>query len=235
MKDYIPTTLSSYNDWQASLVETVTTNEVPWGLDAGQLATLQTNSATYKPLYAAIKHTETRTPQQVYAHDTYKKTYTKFLRGYVQGQLVNNILIPADNLVAMGLNPHLYIRAARPTITSYPAIALSTQGGGKIRFRCTVPDSDSKGRHSDSNGIELFYVTESASKTVNPVDPTPSEKVAEQEQEFLASIFSPRANFVHGFGLSQVGKVLRVYGRWVNLSDASKNGPFSGIGSIVIS
>ena len=235
MKDYIPSTLSGYDDWQVKLVEAATANEIPWGLDAGQLATLQANSATYKPLYAAIKSTETRTQQQVYAHNTYKKIYTKFLRGYVQGQLVNNILIPANDLVAMGLNPHLYIRTARPTIDSSPAISLTTEGGGKIRFRCTVPDSDSKGRHPDSNGIELFYVTESASKTVNPVDPTPPENAAEPEQEFLASIFSPKANFTYSFGLTHVGKVLRVYGRWVNVSNPSKNGQFSGISSIVIS
>ncbi len=235
MSDYVPGTLSAYDDWQENLIQEVSDNEVLWGLDATQLATLQSNGSTYKPLYAAIKNTETRTQQQVYAHDTYKKTYTKFLRGYVQGQLVNNALIPADDLVAMGLNPHLYIRTARPVITGYPIIGLSTEGGGFIRFRCTVPNGAGKGRQPDSDGIELFYVTESSAKTVNPVDPTPPDGTTVPEQEFLASIISRKANFNHGFGLNQVGKVLRVYGRWVNLSDASKNGPFSGIASIVIS
>ena len=237
MKDYIPSNNAKYNNWQENLVETVSTNEVVWAIDNTVVTQLQHNAGIYKPLYQAIVNKKRRTPQQVYAHDTYQKTYTKYLRGFVQAQLVNNALIKPNELVAMGLNPHLYIRTERPKITDFPAIALSIIGGGEIRFRCTMPGSNSKGRHPDSNGIELYYTLESLAKQVNPVEPNPkdSEEAAPSAEQFVPTIFSPKANFIHAFGINNVGKVLRVYGRWVNTSKKANSGTFSGISSIVIS
>jgi hypothetical protein len=235
--DYIPSKLKDYYDWQDNLVSTVTTNAATWGIDPTVLADLQTRSSDYKPLYLAIKNKPTRTAQQVSAHDVYKKTYTKYLRSFVQSDLVNNALIPVDALVGMGLNPHLYIRTERPKITDKPSVVPENVGGGEVRFRCTQPGSDSKGRHPDSNGIELFYVIESVAAKVNPVEPVPGDAEEQKEEDalFLPSVFSPRANFIHSFGVNHVGKVLRVYGRWVNTSDRAKSGPFGGIVSLVIS
>jgi hypothetical protein len=234
--DYVPSKLKDFADWQDNLVNTVTTNATTWGIDPTVLGELQTRAATYKPLYLAIKNKPTRTAQQVSAHDVYKKTYTKYLRSFVQSELVNNALIPIDALVGMGLNPHLYIRTERPKINDKPSIVPENVGGGEVRFRCTQPGSDSKGRHPDSNGIELYYVIESVSTKVNPVEPVPNEpEEPKPEDAFLPSIFSTRANFIHSFGVNHVGKVLRVYGRWVNTSDRAKSGPYSGLVSLVIS
>lgn len=234
--DYIPSKLKAYYDWQENLVDTVTSNATTWGIDTTVLNELQANAATYKPLYMAIKNKPTRTAQQVSAHDVYKKTYTKYLRTFVQAELVNNPLIPIDALVGMGLNPHLYIRTERPKITDKPSIVPENVGGGEVRFRCTQPGIDSKGRHPESNGIELFYVLESVAAKVNPVDPVPSESAEPKpEDAFLPSIFSTRANFIHGFGVNHVGKVLRVYGRWVNTADRAKSGPCCNAVSLVIS
>jgi hypothetical protein len=234
--DYIPSKLKDYHDWQEKLVTTVVNNATLWGIDAALVTELQNMAGTYKPLYLAIKSTETRTQQQVVAHNTYKKTYTKFLRSVVQGSLVNNPRVPIADLVAMGLNPHLYIRTQRSKITDKPTIQPENVGGGEVRFRCTQAGSNSKGRHPESDGIELFYVLESVAAKVNPVDPVPTTPAEPNEDnQFVPSLFSSRANFIYGFGVNSVGKVLRVYGRWANTADRSKSGPCCGIVSLVIS
>lgn len=223
--DYIPSKIEAFYNWQNNLNTTVTNNATAWGIDPAEVTKLNNANAVYNPLYNAISNENTRTRQQVTAHNVAKKQYVAVLRKFVQQYLVNNPNVPVDEQVAMGLNPHTYIRSQRPTINSSPIISMNNKSGGTIEFVCRVQDSDSRGRHPDSNGVEIWY-------EIVPIGTTGED---DENVEFVASFNSTRAKFYHAFGLANVGKLLRVYGRWVNTSDAKKNGTFSGISTIVIS
>ena len=244
-KDYIPTNNSDFNNFQLFLNVQVNTNATTWNIPATEVTALETWSMGYANVYKDITNVETRTRQQVLAHDAYRTDFVAFLRPFVQGYLVNNPLIPISERVAMGLNPRgLNPRSERPAITTTPILALKPLGGGLVQFAFRVDASSKRSaRQPDSNGVEVFFkVVSQVSKTepvpvlAEGVEPDPNNPA---ETGFPTAgyekFFSTRARFNRQMPLTDIGKTLHVYARWVNTSQPSKNGNYSMVSTTVIS
>lgn len=239
-KDYIPSNNNEFMAFQTNLNEEVTANAVAWNIPAAEATALDTWSTGYAPLFNAIINKNTRTREQVIAHDEYRADYEAFLRPFCQGFLVNNTLIPISERAAMGLNPRgLNPRSERPAITSAPIPSLKPLGGGMVKFSFKVAESVSRtARHPDSNGVEVFYKLESLVQQPVVLNDglMEEEPVAVQDDDNgFENQFSTRAQFISELGLEHVGQRLSVYARWVNTSDPSKNGPYSSTISMVVS
>ena len=239
-KDYIPSNNNDFMSFQQDLKDQVTANATAWNVPAAEATALDTWSTGYEPLFFSISNKNTRTREQVIAHDEYKADYIAFLRPFCQGFLVNNTLIPISERVAMGLNPRgLNPRSERPKILTAPIPSLFPLGGGMVKFAFKVADSNKRtGRHPDSNGVEVFYNIESLAEQPVVLNDTLVEEERAQEKDdhdVFENYFSTRATFVKELGLDNVGKRLTVYARWVNTSDPEKNSQPSSTISMVVS
>lgn len=240
-RDYIPSNNSDFMAFQATINAEVTANAVTWSIPATEATALDTWSTGYQPLFEAIVNKNTRSREDVIAHDAYRKNYVAFLRPFCQGFLTNNPVIPIGERVAMGLNPRgLNPPSKRPDIDSAPITALTPMGGGMVKFSFKVAASDKRtARHPDSNGVEVFYKLEDLAPVNAPLNDALLEEDlvvnAENADSDYDHIFNTRAQFKQELGLENVGKRLTVYARWVNTTDSSKNGPYSTITSLVVS
>lgn len=242
-KDYIPYNNNDFNNFQTYLNEQVTANSVAWNIPAAEQTALDTWSTGYAPLYKAILNLDTRTRAQVMAHDEYRDDYVGFLRPLCQGYLTNNPLIPISDRVAMGLNPRgLNPPSERPSILTAPILELKALGGGLVRFAFKVEASNTRSaRQEDSNGVEVFYKLQSQVAEAVPVLAEGDEPTSDNPSdnglpsEGYEKMFSTRARFIHQLPIQDIGKTLHVYARWVNTSDATKNGPYSMVLATVVS
>lgn len=239
-RDYIPSSINDFMSFQDNLNTEVAANAATWNIPATEATALATWSAGYLPLFNAIVNKNTRTREQIIAHDQYRKDYVAFLRPFCQSFLTNNLLIPVSVRVALGLNPRgLNPPSTRQAITSSPIPSMKPLGGGMVRFGFKVADSNStRGRHPESNGVEVYYRLE----PVNVGQQTINDSLVEEEPTGATSkdgtldkAFNTRASFISELGLQNVGMRLSIYARWVNTSSPSKNGPFSSTISMVIS
>jgi hypothetical protein len=244
-KDYIPKNIDKFNNFQNYLNGQVITNATPWNVPAAEQTALDTWSQNYVPLYKNVSNLETRSREQVLAYNEYRTDYVAFLRPFCQGYLVNNPLIPVSERVAMGLNPRgLNPPSKRPHITTSPILKLKAMGGGLVRYSFSVEDSKSRSaRQADSNGVEVFFKLLSqtpksadapvlvAEEDINPNNSAESGLPTEGYNTF----FNTHARFTKQLALSDIGKTLHVYARWVNTSDETKNGPFSMVSATVVS
>ncbi len=240
-RNYIPNNNSDFMAFQENLNTEVTANATAWNIPTAEATALSTWSTGYGPYFAAIVNKNTRTREQVIAHDEYRADYVAFLRPFCQGFLVNNTLIPISERAAMGLNPRgLNPRSERPAITTAPIPSLVPMGGGMVKFSFKVAESNLRvARHPESNGVEVYYKLESLVEQPQPMNDVLIEEEgpssAADDDKGFETHFSTRAQFTDELGLENVGKRLSIYARWVNTSDPSKNGPYSSTISMVVS
>ena len=247
-KDYIPNNNSEFMSFQAYLSGQVAANATVWNVPAAEATALANWSAGFEPLFLSIVNKNTRSREQVIAYDEYKADYVAFLRPFCQGFLVNNTLIPISERVAMGLNPRgLNPRSQRPAITTAPIVELRPLSGGLVRFGFKVEASNTRSaRQPDSNGVEVYYKLLSQVNKLEPIvvledslEPPADNGVNTGADAGLPTsgyqqMFSTRARFVHQLPMADIGKTLHVYARWVNTSDATKNGPYSMVSTTVV-
>jgi hypothetical protein len=224
--DYVPRTHSGFNSWQQTIAQFVATNAAAWGVSATLAAELATRTAAFALLYAAIGNHNTRTLQQVSAFNEYRIGYTTFLRQLVQGQLVNNPVIPYDEKIAMGLHPRSGARPERPTIVTHPVLSYTGFSGGLVQFECTNSSDGRAARPVNSDGVELYITVESSKPAGSqplPLEaqPEPTPAVVVQQR----TVQSSKTRFNYQFGLEERGMRFSVYGRWYNNNDRKKDGP----------
>lgn len=244
-KDYIPSNNNDFFNFQGYLNTEVSTNAVAWNVPASEQTALDTWSNGYGNVYKNITNVETRTRQDITAHDEYRADFVAFLRPFCQGFLTNNLLIPVSDRVAMGLNPRgLNPRSERPYITTAPVPELKALGGGLVRFTFKVEASNKRyARQADSNGVEVYYKLLSQATKPEAVVVLEDSLDAEADNpadsglptDGYKNMFSTRARFNYQLAIEDIGKTLHVYARWVNTSDAKKSGPYSMVSTAVVS
>ena len=114
----------------------------------------------------------------------------------------------------------------------------------QFAFKVTT-DNKRSGKHPDSDGLEIYYRIQMPGTMPPPPpvvtnDPSPDNPDGTGDNNGLPShnyqyAFKTRARFTHQFALTDIGKLLHVYARWVNTNDGQKNGPFSMVSTRVIS
>lgn len=237
MADYIPSRIEAFNTFQLRINDEATANATAWNIPATEITSLNTWSSDYRSFYDKAVNRNARSRQDVIDHREYKADFERFLRGFCQSFLTNNLLIPMGERVALGLNPRgANPPSPRPEITSAPIPQLTTLGGGMVKLTFKVAESNTRiARHPDSNGIEVFWRL--GPITAEPATPAVDEDgvVLTEMKDQYEVIFNSRAQFNKAFGLDSVGNRLYVYARWVNTSDNEKSGPFCTETWVVVS
>lgn len=258
--DYISSSAIQFNQFQGDLHTAVTLNAVQWGISAPLLGEFTQWSTNYVAFYSQVSIKDKRTKEALDNYKAFVVDYVFFLRSFVQGSLVNNALIPIGTRGALGLNPRgLSPRQPKEKITTEPIVKLIPLGGGLVRFNFKVDAASRLAHmHPDSNGIAIYYRFSSIGNPAPLPPPVTSSLGAPvltheegEETDMVVTrdsradnglpttegyelYVSTRAQFMLQFSLSDIGKMLHVYARWINSSKPQNSGNFSNVSSMLI-
>jgi hypothetical protein len=131
-----------------------------------------------------------------------------------------SVLITADRNT---LNlPERKAASARPAIEDSPYPDLLTEPGALIIIRNrTHKDSTRTSRHPDADGVEVVYLID-------------KERIPASPEECNKNLVSKKSRVKVQLSVADAGKFFSCYTRWVNLSDASKNSPWSLVMTVVV-
>jgi len=155
------------------------------------------------------------------------KDFTIFVRP-ILNRISGAPLVTIDDLEVFNIKAGVLRDDTRTTQTtpvdSMVLFSMIQIGGGIIKFHCR-PTTDSK-RASKFKGcdVEVRY------KIVANTEPTPTEVLQLTE---IAN--STKAIFQLNLGTENQGKKISASVRWIVNSDPNRNGPWSGIASVIIS
>jgi hypothetical protein len=239
-KDYIPRRVGDFYVWQDNFVTRAAAGAMAWLIANAKILLLQAAQNAYVPLYNAAKVKQNRTTAQVDAHKVGLKTYKSFLRTFVKENVAGNTAIPHDDKKALGINPGRDGKGNRSAITTAPVISLKALGGLEIQVECRVEsDSSRPSMHEGADVIELRAAISSTPPGGNsgaPPFPVPGD--APPPANYLQATdvsTSKKARFKKILDDPTVtGKYIYVFGRYKNLTDEKKSGPWSQVAHVRI-
>ncbi|MCF8278306.1 MAG: hypothetical protein K9J17_16380 [Flavobacteriales bacterium] len=254
-KDYVPGSNGAFRSWVISLYSFVSNNAVEWDLPVSVVPEFDSMLTEFLALFATVENKRTRTTEQVLTYESYKAEFTTFLRSLVQVHLVRNSQIPYATKIAMNLNPRVG-SSERPDIDSEPIIVLTNAARGVIKIKLLVLDMGKRPKiHPNANGAELrFYISavptqvqaakpeastdspQEPTPTPTPIPiptPTPNTAASNKDVFVMDTFFTTRGSFDRKME-NYLGKAFVVQGRWVNTTDAEKNGTWSDFFTIII-
>ncbi|MBK5284038.1 MAG: hypothetical protein JJE25_01425 [Bacteroidia bacterium] len=113
------------------------------------------------------------------------------------------------------------VPTARPAITTEPTVKAKPKAGANVLLECRVEsDSSRTSRHPDADGEEVRYII----GTTAPANPAACTN----------SLVRKKARISIELDIADAGKKFYGFVRWVNLSEPSKNGPWSALVTVTI-
>jgi len=197
-----------------------TTNGVRLGLTALEVTAWGTRKTDWNTNYALYTNPDTRTKTITGNKENLKKSFITFASPLLDRMAASTALTLADRNT-LNLKERDTVPSARPSITTAPTVKAKAGEGATIGFECRVAsDSSRTSRHPDADGVEVRYNV----GTTAPANPAACTR----------SHTNKKARFSIELDIADAGKKFYGFVRWVNLSDSSKNGPWSLMVSVTI-
>lgn len=125
-KDYMPQSVSEFNDWQKQAVAKATENKAAWGLPDDRLAAITAKATAWDEFYPRYADKKNRSSVIVEEKNTKMSDYRKELRAFFAEFIFNNSKISDADRVSLGL----LSRDRVPT----PSVVPATQPVAKVDF-----------------------------------------------------------------------------------------------------
>jgi hypothetical protein len=196
------------------------TNGVRLGLTPTEVTAWDTRRDSWNTNYALYTDDNTRTKTITDTKNNQKDDFIDFATPLLNRMATSAAITLADRNT-LNLKERDTVSTARPAITTAPTVKAKAAAGATINFECRVEsDSSRTSRHPDSDAAEVRYIV----GTTPPANPAACTR----------SHISAKARFTLELDIADAGKKLYAFVRWVNLSDASKNGPWSAMVVVTI-
>jgi hypothetical protein len=217
--------LPFYN-FSNSLNTQVTNNGSTWGIPATKITEFGDKFNIYKPFYDAQTNKKSRTTQQVEDHEEQRIIFENYIEPFANQYIIPNPAISNSQCEVLGFN-RKQDPGTRPAITSAPVLGLKATQGSRVQVENRVESDQTRPSiHQDSDGVEVRYSIAPASGGTTPTTPgspsTPTPATAAYTFKF-----SKKAKLTLQLAETDAGKVITMHSRWVNLTDETKNGPWS--------
>ena len=214
-----PTKDADFNDYLSIVVPYLVTEAARLGVSAGNIATLTADHITWTALYP-----DSQNPNKATATITSDKND---LRGSLEDTLrdiyedIPNSVLTSDDRSTLNLPERDTVPTPRAKINDIPFAGVTPTGGGIIKNRVRkTSDASRASRHELADGVEVKY----------RIGGTQPATAAECEN----SLVSKKAMFNLDADQANATKRIYLFYRWVNLSDQSKNGPWSNLVQTVV-
>jgi hypothetical protein len=216
--NYLPSNTFEFQNMMHDIRNKASVNQTQWDISQTAITELDMPLADFDAAVAISENPETRTAASIAKRELARKNLEKVGRPFIQGHLMNNRRVTADELKAMGLP----VRDLHPTPVPDPdeapelEPAPDTAGVVKIRFRRVAG-------HAKPRGVKTIEVCMLVSD--NSAPPT-------EWTELHESVLATRSPMRIIRGGHERSKWLHLAGRWVNTRGVK--GPWSDIISVVI-
>jgi hypothetical protein len=175
------------------------------------------------PLYAKQVDLTQRTPTVTHDKNLLKENFTEFA-----SPLLNRMSFSGNIITADRDNLHIQARDMVPTeravIEDEPYVKLSSRPGGRMQIRCRIDeDSDNASMHPDADGVEV-KIKIGAADAAAPASPN----------DCSLQVLSSKAKFNYEAGVENAGKRMWIFCRYVNITNAANNGPYSDVHTAII-
>jgi hypothetical protein len=126
-----------FNVWQGNFVTNVDANATPWGVPATKVTELKGNQTAWTTVYGKVSNWSNTTPTDRLAKKSEKKTYTKYMRGFVKEFLINNSKLTDSDRELLGLTVKSETRTPVAVPVSYPTgkVDVSVNHQHSIHFK----------------------------------------------------------------------------------------------------
>ncbi len=213
--DFIPRKNLDFATFQHNLVNQVVAHAAAWGISAGSVAELVAASGKYTHHYNAISNKGERTMAHVAGHNQERKNFEKTLRQFVNAYIRGNTQINEEQMAGMMLRHRRKKRTVREYIHHAPEVWIQVKGGMVVKIYCRQVNTAGKAAvHPEADGIELRYSLGTAATR------------AAQATEVL---FTKKAKNKIQLPLTQQGKKLYLFARWLNLTTPDRSSPWSEV------
>lgn len=214
----------------------LTNNGATWGIPAAKITEFNDRFNIYKPYYDAQTNKKSRTQQQVEDHEEQRTIFENYIEPFANQYIIPNELISNSQCELLGFN-RKQDPGTRPAITSAPVLGLKAAQGSRILVENRVESDQTRpSRHKDSDGVEVRYSIAPAPGSTTPPGPgSPSTPAPGPATPVYTFKFSKKAKLKLQLAETDAGKVITMHSRWVNLTDETKNGPWSLPATVMVS
>jgi hypothetical protein len=196
------------------------TNGVRLGLTAGEVTDWATFRGDWNSSYASYTNPDTNTKTIKDTKNAIKRNFITFASPLLDRMATSTAITLADRNT-LNIKERDTTPSARPAIGTEPSVKGKSKPGANILLECRVEsDSSRTSRHPDSDGAEVCFIVGTAPPR-NPAECTRRQ-------------VSKKARITLELDIADAGKKFFGYVRWVNLSEPSKNGPWSQLVTLTI-
>jgi hypothetical protein len=199
-KDYLPSNTLKFQNMVHNIRAQVTVNQARWDISQTLATSLDPLIANFDAAVVVSENPETRTQAAVERRDRTRSALEEVLRPFIQGQLIHNLLVTSDDLVAMGLPVHDRHPSPAPDPDEEPELEATTPSPGVVEIK--FHRKDGRGKPDKTQGIELRWL----------VSETPPVDWA----ELTHSEFATRSPLRLTFEGHDRGKWIHFAARWEN-------------------
>lgn len=211
-KDYIPKSVSGFNDWQKQAIAKLTENKTAWGLPEEQLTAITAQATAWDAFYPRYADKNNRSTVVVEEKNVKMSNYKKTLRTFFAEYILNNSKINDADRVSLGLSSRDRVATASVPPTTQPI----TKVDFSVRLQHTVSFTDSKTPTSKAkpagvHGCQIWI-------KVGDEAPTSAK-----ELQYIAT--DTATPYLLEFDGTDAGKTVYYWLRWVN--KRGQTGPWS--------
>lgn len=211
-KDYIPQSVSGFNDWQKQAIAKLTENKTTWGLPEDRLTAITAKATEWDTFYPRYADKNLRSSVVVEEKNVKMSDYGKDLRGFFAEYILNNSKISDADRVSLGLSS----RDRVPTASVAPATQPVAKVDFSVRLQHKIAFSDSntptsKAKPAGVHGCQIWM------KLGGEAPAT-----AKELQYIATDTATP---YLLEFDGADAGKTAYYWLRWVN--KRGQSGPWS--------
>jgi len=196
------------------------TNGARLGLTALEITDWDGFRTRWNTEYGLYTDLNTRTKTIKDNKNQIKKDFITFATPLLERMRTSTALTTSDRNT-LNLKERDTVPSARPAITTAPTVKGKPREGANVALECRVTsDSTRTSRHPDADAAEVRYNV----GTTAPANPAACTR----------SHTNKKARFSIETDIADAGKKFYAFVRWVNLSDASKNGPWSALVTVTV-
>lgn len=204
--DVFPSQDAKFDDFQIDFADTVTTNAVAWGINAGEITSLTTAQSPWTDTWAVARNKDNRTRSQINAKVTARHSYEAFLRPFIQVRIQGNPLMTDADRLACGVKPRDKVRTRVPVPSGVPELtALPGTGNSMVLYFNPPKAGDGSTQRGKPKGVSGMLLAAQFGGT-EPKGP----------DECTYRIILTRSPKRISFDPSQAGQTIYFFGCWIN-------------------
>jgi uncharacterized small protein (DUF1192 family) len=218
--NYIPSNVLEFQNLVHNVRTSATANQTAWDISKEALGVLDLPVTNFDAAVAIAENPATRTKAAIKKRDEMRAALEAVFRPFVQGHLMNSLLVSDNDRLAMGLPVRDHHPTPLPDPEESPEISLSTPEAATVEVTIRRKGVRGRAKPKGVHGTEIGMVVSDSS--------TPPLRW----QGLNRSEFSTRSTVRFTFDGEDRGKWLHLSGRFENMRGVK--GPWCEIISIII-